>query len=440
MDLFAHRAQSNRRGVPLADRMRPRTLSEIVGQHAALGPKAPLARAIAEDRLSSIVLWGPPGCGKTTIAQVIAGATRAHFERLSAVLAGVKELRVLVEQAIERRNVHALRTVLFVDEVHRWNRAQQDALLPHVESGAIVLVGATTENPSFALNAALLSRCLVVRLEPLAVGDIEELLRRAVADEERGLGGLSLGLVDDAALAAIAAGADGDARRALGVLEVAGELAATEGGPITVDAVRRVQAGQAHVRYDRTGEEHYNVVSAFIKSMRGSDPDAAVYWMVRMLEGGEDPLFILRRILIFAAEDVGNADPQALGLAVAADAAFQRMGLPEGVLPLTQIVTYLATAPKSNAALVAYGGARKDVVDQGTLPVPGKLRNAPTRAMKEWGYGEGYRYPHDFEGAYVPEQYLPDALAGRRYYVPKGAGAEAAILERLERLRGPQRK
>lgn len=434
MDLFAHRAREDRRGAPLADRMRPRALSEIVGQPAALGAGAPLARAIAEDRLPSIVLWGPPGSGKTTIAHVIAGATQAHFEPLSAVLAGVKELRALVEEAIERRNLHARRTVLFVDEVHRWNRAQQDALLPHVESGAIVLVGATTENPSFALNAALLSRCLVVRLEPLGLEELQAVLRRALADEERGLGKALL-TVDDEALGEIAAGADGDARRALGVLEMVADLAG-EGGHIGIEVVRRAQAGQARVRYDKSGEEHYNVVSAFIKSMRGSDPDAAVYWMVRMLEGGEDPLFILRRILIFAAEDIGNADPQALALAVAADAAFQRMGLPEGVLPLTQIVTYLATAPKSNAALVAYGRARKDVVDNGTLPVPPKLRNAPTRPMKEWGYGEGYKYPHDFEGSYVPEDYLPEELAGRRYYTPKGAGAEAAIAERLQRWRG----
>jgi putative ATPase len=419
--------------------MRPRTLSEIVGQRAAVGPDAPLARAIAEDRLPSLLLWGPPGCGKTTIANVIANATRAHFEPLSAVLAGVKELRVIVDQAAERRSLELRRTVLFVDEVHRWNRAQQDALLPHVESGAIVLVGATTENPSFALRSALLSRCLVVRLEPLGGTCLEELLRRALADEERGLGRAGA-LVDDEALREIAAGADGDARRALGVLEIAVELADPTTRCVDLEAVRRVQSGQARVRYDQTGEEHYNVVSAFIKSMRGSDPDAAVYWLVRMLEGGEDPAFILRRILIFASEDVGNADPNALPLAVAADAAFQRVGLPEGVLALTQIVTYLACAPKSNAALVTYGAARKDVVAHGTLAVPAKLRSAPTRAMKDWGYGEGYRYPHDFDGSYVPERYLPDELAGRRYYAPKGAGAERAILERLALLRGGQKK
>jgi len=414
--------------------MRPRTLSEIVGQRAALGPDAPLSRAIAEDRLPSLLLWGPPGCGKTTVAHVIANATRAHFEPLSAVLAGVKELRAIVEQAGERRNLELRRTVLFVDEVHRWNRAQQDALLPHVESGAIVLIGATTENPSFALRSALLSRCLVVHLEPLGGTDLEELLRRALADDERGLGRSGVS-VDDDALREIVLGADGDARRALGVLEIAVDLVDPETRRLDLEAVRRVQAGQARVRYDQSGEEHYNVVSAFIKSMRGSDPDAAVYWLVRMLEGGEDPLFILRRILIFASEDVGNADPAALGLAVAADAAFQRVGLPEGVLPLTQIVTYLACAPKSNAALVTYGAARKDVVARGTLPVPAKLRNAPTQAMKDWGYGEGYRYPHDFAGSYVPEHYLPDELAGRTYYAPKGAGAEAAIVERLAKLR-----
>lgn len=434
MDLFAHRARSDHRATPLADRMRPRTLSEIVGQRAALGPDAPLTRAIAEDRLPSLLLWGPPGCGKTTIAHVIAQATRAHFEPLSAVLAGVKELRAIVEQAAERRNLELRRTVLFVDEVHRWNRAQQDALLPHVESGAIVFVGATTENPSFALRSALLSRCLTVRLEPLGGADLEQLLRRALADEERGLGGSGVTVEEDA-LREIVLGADGDARRALGVLGIAVEVADPETRRVDLEAVRRVQAGQARVRYDQTGEEHYNVVSAFIKSMRGSDPDAAVYWLVRMLEGGEDPLFILRRILIFASEDVGNADPAALGLAIAADAAFQRVGLPEGVLILTQAVTYLACAPKSNAALVAYGAARKDVVAHGTLPVPAKLRNAPTQAMKDWGYGEGYRYPHDFDGSYVPERYLPDELAGRVYYAPKGAGAEAAILARLNRNR-----
>ncbi|MBI2892951.1 MAG: replication-associated recombination protein A [Deltaproteobacteria bacterium] len=431
MDLFASTVRSS---APLADRMRPRTLAEVSGQEALLAAGRPLAEAIARDRVPSMILWGPPGSGKTTLAHVIAGASGAHFEPFSAVLGGVKEVRAIVEAATGRKNLDGRRTILFVDEIHRFNRAQQDAFLPHVEAGTIVLVGATTENPSFAVNGALLSRCRTFRLEPLSAAEIAAVLERTLVDAERGLGALGLE-VEPGVVDLVAASSDGDARRALSTLELLAQRAVEVAKKATLADARLALEGRLVVRWDRNGEEHFNVVSAFIKSLRGSDPDAAVYWMVRMLEGGEDPLFILRRMLIFASEDVGNADPRSLDVAVAADAAFQRVGLPEGVLVLTQAATYLATAPKSNAALVAYGRARKDVTEHGSLPVPMKLRNAPTRAMREWGYGDGYRYPHDFEGSYVPERYLPDELAGRRYYAPKGAGEERRIAERLREIR-----
>ncbi|MBI5494027.1 MAG: replication-associated recombination protein A [Deltaproteobacteria bacterium] len=432
MDLFRAAAQAEQRFAPLAERMRPRTLDEVVGQERVLDASSVLRRALNSGHIFSMILWGPPGVGKTSLARCLAGAVNAEVELWSTVSMGVKEIREVVARAEERGALHRQRTVLFLDEIHRFNKAQQDALLPHVEKGTVTLVGATTENPSFEVNAALLSRCRVIVLKPLEVEDLVRVCRRALEDRDRGLGLLALD-VDPTALETLAEASMGDARRALTVLEVAAETVG-QGGRLDVETVEKA-LGHRVLLYDKAGEEHFNVVSAFIKSMRGTDPDAAVYYLVRMLEGGEDPRFILRRMVIFASEDVGNADPQALQVAIAALNAFELVGMPEGVLPLTQAVTYLASAPKSNAALTAYTRARKDVVDLGALPVPLKLRNAPTSMMKGLGYGAGYRYPHNFEGNYTPEEYLPDALRGRRYVTPSENGFEATLSKALESAR-----
>jgi putative ATPase len=417
---------------PLAERMRPTALAEVVGHAALCGEDGPLARAIKADRVPSIILWGPPGSGKTTLARLIGHATRAVFVPFSAVLGGVADVRKIVAEAAERRRLEGAGTLLFVDEIHRFNKAQQDAFLPHVEDGTVTLVGATTENPSFSVNAPLLSRCVVYRLEPLEVDDLGRLLRRAL-EHPAGLAGAVA--ADDGAIEAIAGAARGDARRALSLLEIAAARAREQGGAITVERVAETSAHET-LLYDKAGEEHYNVISAFIKSMRGSDPDAAIYWMMRMVEAGEDPLFILRRMLIFASEDVGNADPRALDVAVHADLAFQRLGLPEGLYAMSQAVLYLAAAPKSNASAVAWQRAREDVRARGALPVPLKLRNAPTPLMKGMGYGRGYRYAHDEEGGFARgKTYLPDALAGTRYYQPTDRGIEARIGAWLKKLR-----
>ncbi|HLV21207.1 MAG TPA: replication-associated recombination protein A [Polyangiaceae bacterium] len=418
---------------PLADRMRPQALDEVAGQSHLIGPGRLLSELLQKDRLPSMIFWGPPGVGKTSLAHVISRLTRSEFVPFSAVLGGVPELRQIIAQASERRRYQGRGTLLFVDEIHRFNKAQQDAFLPHVENGTVTLIGATTENPSFSVNAAVLSRCKVFHLEPLTDLELCALLERAVEDRARGLGELGLAL-EPRALELMARGARGDARRALSLLETAATLAGPNG---TVTAALIEQAAEDRtLLYDKSGEEHYNVVSALIKSMRGSDPDAAIYWMMRMLEAGDDPLFVSRRLIIFASEDVGNADPRALSVALSADAAFRRLGMPEGIYPLAHACLYLAACPKSNAVKNAWMSAQAAVREHGALPVPKKLRNAVTKLMRDEGYGQGYAYPHDHDDAHVPgENYLPEALIGARYYQPSDQGLEKSIAERLERLR-----
>ncbi len=435
MDLFDQDPGGTMEGTPLADRMRPRSLSEFEGQDDIVGPGQPLRVAIEEDTVSSMVFWGPPGSGKTTLAVIIAGATDAEFARFSAVTAGVPELRKIIAGAKDRRKFNSIRTILFVDEIHRFNKAQQDAFLPHVEDGTITLIGATTENPSFEVISPLLSRVRVYVLKRLEPEHLENIVRRALVDNERGLGGISLE-VDDSAVEAMAAIADGDARIALNLLELSSRMASDAGdGPrITAELVVKV-AQEKTVLYDKDGEEHFNLISALHKSLRDSDPDGGLYWLGRMLESGEDPLYIVRRLIRFASEDVGNADPQALTLCVAAMQACHFVGMPECDLALAQAVTYLAAAPKSNSLEAGYGEVKRDVRKHGSLPVPLHIRNAPTRLMKELGYGKGYRYAHNFKDHIVAQQHLPDKLEGKQYYRPGDQGFERRISERLERWR-----
>jgi len=437
-DLFGAEAErTRRRTAPLAERMRPRTLDEFLGQSHLVGPGRLLREIIEGGRLHSLILWGPPGSGKTTLARLIAQSSQAHFVHFSAVLSGVRELREIIDDARLKLQL-GKHTILFVDEIHRFNKAQQDAFLPHVEDGTVILIGATTENPSFEVIAPLLSRTSVVVLEPLPVEAVRQVLERALADPERGLGARHLQIAP-AALDFLADHARGDARLGLNALEAAAELALKKQRD-TIDLGLAEEAAQHRaLLYDKAGEEHYNVISAFIKSLRGSDPDAALYWMMRMIEAGEDPMFIARRMVIFAAEDVGNADPRALQVAVAAKDALHFVGLPEGRIPLAQAATYLATAPKSNASYKAMLAAAADVKQHGPLPVPLHVRNAPTKLMKDLGYGRDYKYAHDYYGHVVAQQHLPDRLRDRRYYEPTDLGEERVIRERLANTRRVQR-
>ncbi len=436
------RAAKSAPGAPLAERMRPRTLDEIAGQPHLVAPGAPLRALISAGTLPSLLLWGPPGSGKTTLARLVAQAApgrAAHFVALSAVSAGVKDVRDVIAEA-ERARRSGERTVLFLDEIHRFNRAQQDALLPHVESGVITLIGATTENPSFEVIGPLLSRCRVFTLRSLGSADLLALLERALADPERGLAGALA--AEPEALAAIADAADGDARRALGMLETAAAFvraAAESGAPsaptsLTVEVARRA-VGERTLLHDRDREEHYNVASAFIKSLRASDPDAALYYLARLLDAGDDPLFAARRLVIFASEDVSNADPAALPLAVACYQAVERIGMPEARIPLAQATAYLACVPKSNASYLALGRASEAVAKFGSAPVPMHLRNAVTAFMKREGYGAGYEYAHDARDSFVATRNLPSAVSGEPFYQPTDHGAERALKERLDALR-----
>ena len=418
-------------GSPLAERMRPRALAELVGHDKVVGEGGFLRRAIAADRVPSLIFWGPPGSGKTTLARIIAAETSAHFVPFSAVTSGIKEVKEVMAEAVRLRRAQGRRTLLFVDEIHRFNRAQQDAFLPYVERGDVVLVGATTENPSFELNAALLSRCRVVVLEPLRPEDLIELMRHALTDGERGLGDVVVE-VDQEALESLAQLASGDARKALNLLELA--VSDAEDGKVDAEAVKRV-AQRKVLLYDKAGEEHFNLISALHKSLRESDPDAALYWLARMLASGEDPLYVARRMIRFASEDVGLADPQALTQALAAREAYHLLGSPEGELALAQATLYLALAPKSVALYDGYKSARRTVEERPADPVPKAIRNAPTRLMKEIGYGDGYVYaPHTEEGVGGIDC-LPESLQGTRFYEPRGKGFEAKLKERLERYR-----
>jgi putative ATPase len=438
MDLFDSSSSRARRVTqPLADRMRPRTLDEFIGQEHLLGAGKMLREIVNAGELKSLILWGPPGSGKTTLAQILANAAGASCVHFSAVTSGVKDLKKIIQEAEDLRRIGKA-TVLFVDEIHHFNKSQQDNFLPHVERGTLTLIGATTENPSFEVISPLLSRCQVLVLNPLSTADIERIIDAALKDSERGLGAWKLTLTPEAREFLIQQ-SQGDARVALNALETAATLARKNRKDIDLSEVQEALQKKT-LRYDKAGEEHYNVISAFIKSLRGSDPDAALYWMMRMIEAGEDPLFIARRMIIFASEDIGNADPQALQVAVAAKDAVHFVGLPEGRIPLAQAVTYLATAPKSNASYKAMLAAASDVQAQGALPVPLHLRNAPTPLMEKLGYGKNYKYAHNFPDHIVEQQHMPKELEGRKYYSPAESGHENQIKQRLQNWEEQKKK
>ncbi len=435
MDIFDYHAQRELAASrPLAERMRPRKLDEFIGQPQAVGEGSLIRSAIEQDRIFSMILWGPPGCGKTTLARIIAGETRSHFIHFSAVLSGVKEIRAVIAEAARQQQLYRRRTILFVDEIHRFNKAQQDAFLHHVEDGLITLIGATTENPSFEVIAPLLSRCRVITLKMLSDEEIAAIIEAALADRQRGLGNLEIVLQPEA-LAYLVRLADGDARVALNNLEAAASLLKQpRGKTVALQELQRAIQKKALV-YDKAGEEHYNLISALHKSLRDSDPDAALYWLARMLAAGEDPLYLARRMVRFASEDVGNADPQALTVALDAMQAFRFLGPPEGELALAQAAVYLATAPKSNSIYSAYGRVRQAIEKHGCLPVPLHIRNAPTRLMKNMGYGRGYQYAHDHPDAIVEQDDLPDKIKGHRFYHPTQRGYEKIVSQRLEQWR-----
>jgi putative ATPase len=422
---------------PLAERLRPETLEEFVGQEHLVGKGAFLSEAIRKDQISSIILWGPPGSGKTTLARLISRYTDAEFLSFSAVVSGVKDIREVTAYARQSRK----KTILFVDEIHRFNKAQQDAFLPYIEDGTIILIGATTENPSFEVIAPLLSRSRVLVLDPLTEDQIRQIIVHAVEDKERGLGNILAG-IENKATEALVSFSGGDARRALNTLEQAAILAkkgGKKGRIVTLSDVEKA-AQRRMLRYDRAGEEHYNIISAIHKSMRGSDPDAALYWFARMLEGGEDPLYIARRVVRFATEDIGIADSHALLVAIAATETYRFLGTPEGELAIAQAIIYCATAPKSNSVYVAYSEARQDARKLGELPVPLHIRNAPTQLMKDLGYGRGYKYDHDAEDRFSGQEHLPDKLLGTVYYRPTGFGNEKIVGERLKWWADQKRK
>jgi putative ATPase len=439
MDIFENRSSGTGSPGPLAERMRPRNLSELIGHGHLAGEKGVLRRAAESDRLFSMILWGPPGCGKTTLARILARETRSHFIQFSAVLAGVKEIRSVIGEAGEQLRLHRRKTILFVDEIHRFNKAQQDAFLHHVESGLITLIGATTENPSFEVIPPLLSRCRVVLLKSLSEAEIGTIIDRGVRDKERGLGSLGVELTEEARRHLIRT-SEGDGRTALNSLEIAASLVTGEAAPpgekrtIALGDIESALQRKA-LRYDKSGEEHYNLISAFHKSLRGSDPDASLYWLCRMLASGEDPLFVARRMIRFASEDIGSADPMALRVALDAAEAFRFLGPPEGELSLAQAAVYLATAPKSNSVHAAERSVREAVETTGALPVPLHIRNAPTALMKNIGYGKDYRYAHDYPDAHVAQNYLPEEISRRRFYFPSDRGYEEEIGKRLEKWR-----
>lgn len=436
MDLFTLNAESNiKKNAPLADRIRPTTLDDFVGQEHIVGKGKLLYRAIKADRLSSIIFYGPPGTGKTTLAKVIANTTKLYFEQINAVTAGIKDIREVIERAKERVGMYNKRTILFIDEIHRFNKAQQDALLPYVENGTVILIGATTENPYFEVNKALISRSMIFRLEPLSKDDIKKIVKMALKDEEKGLGMFKVD-IDEEALNHIVDVANGDARIALNSIEL-GVLTTppNENGVIKVDIEVAQECIQKRaLKYEKNGDEHYDTISAFIKSMRGSDPDAALYWLAKMIYAGEDPKYIARRIIICAAEDVGNADPNALNVAVSAYKAVDFIGMPEGRIPLAQAAVYIATAPKSNACYMGINKALEDIEKIETGQVPIHLRDASYKGASKLGHGKDYKYPHNFPNSFVKQQYLPDNMIGVKYYNPTENGYEKEIKGRLEKL------
>lgn len=442
MDIFeTHAQQATAESRPLAERMRPNSLDDFIGQDEVVGPGSLLRQAVARSHIFSMILWGPPGCGKTTLARIVAQASQSHFVHFSAVLSGVKDIRAVIADAREQLKLHHMRTVLFVDEIHRFNKSQQDAFLHHVESGLLTLIGATTENPSFEVIAPLLSRCRVMVLKRLAEKDLRRILVRALEDNNDGLGRHGLALSDEAVHHLIGL-SDGDARAALNNLEMAALLTMARQAPKEAEIQRTIELADVEqalqhkaLHYDKSGEEHYNLISALHKSMRGSDPDGALYWLARMLMAGEDPLYIARRMVRFASEDIGNADPYALQVTMAAMEAYRFLGPPEGELALAQAAVYLATATKSNSIYTAYGQVQSQIRKTGSLPVPMHIRNAPTPLMKDLGYGQDYKYAHHYREAYTPQHHLPKPLQGEIFYQPSGRGYEKLIKQRLDQWR-----